>query len=490
MKSIFYFIFIPLLAIILASCSSKPTKDDGQFVTTSKEEDYQRANMQRLLELEQDAIHYKKQLDWVSYVSTATELWSNLEQKEQIVIEYDIWQTIKKIPKQQREELISDYPEEVNLINWLEFVEITEKKLLEQKQQLQDNLIFNPLSDFNKNLTTALISKLTTPYQIKKVAVLLPFSGNYRQVSLQIRNGIIKNRLENHPDLTLSFYDSSNAEQIVETYQTALKEGAEFIIGPIKKETIQALNSAEQITINPKTILTLNESSLPNFTYSSSTEGQQITQKLCSKEYQNVGILTSNKKLDSELALQIANQWQQLTGDSVILKSYPQKRPNLRKALGSLINSDKSAARKNNLRWLLKQDLSFTHRTRQDLDAIVLLGNTKQLAVFQPQFKFFNLKLPVYGSAKITPAKLFNSKANKDLKNIHFPSYPAALYPSSLTSKLEAFGWDSFLIATQQHLFSPNICLNTGMTGKLNRDGLIYDHQYIWAKYNRQGFVE
>ena len=168
----------------------------------------------------------------------------------------------------------------------------------------------------------------------------------------------------------------------------------------------------------------------------------------------------------------------------------PEKKANLRKALASVINEQQSNDRKNNLQWLLRINLSFFPRTRQDLDAVVLLGNTKQLAVFQPQFKFFNLTIPTYSSSKLTPTNLQKNKPNMDLKNISFPTYRAVLINNGLISKLEAFGWDSLTIALNQHLFAPNLCLNSGMSGNLSKDGLVYDRQYIWAKYNQDGIIE
>jgi outer membrane PBP1 activator LpoA protein len=481
MNGSFYLILLGFIIFILSGCSHKPIKIDG---ATQEEKHLQ------LIALESSISSLKLQQDWLAYIDYSTELWTNVDSENKLAIEYEIWQTLKNIPDEQRQELLEENPEKIELTDWLEFVYITELYPIEQKQQLKDSLTFNPHAVFNANLSHSLINQLKSSKKPEHVAVLLPFSGNYKQVSLQIRNGIIKNKLQNNPQLTLSFYDSSNTEQIKEIYQKSIENGADFVIGPIQKETLNLLNSPQQMSVDKQAILTLNENPMPNLTFSSRYEGVQITKKLCSENYKNIAILTSNNNSDADLATQIFRQWKQFSGNNATLKVYPEKKANLRKALASVINEQQSNDRKNNLQWLLRINLSFFPRTRQDLDAVVLLGNTKQLAVFQPQFKFFNLTIPTYSSSKLTPTNLQKNKPNMDLKNISFPTYRAVLINNGLISKLEAFGWDSLTIALNQHLFAPNLCLNSGMSGNLSKDGLVYDRQYIWAKYNQDGIIE
>ena len=488
MKTIFYIIFIALLSLILASCSFAPSKN---LYDISMDKRLSAKEKQKLIIDIEDYINALKDSEsWDEYIDYTTEQWSYLKPDGKIAMEYDIWKTLDKISVEDREEILIDYYDHANLVDWLEFVAITQQSFFTQKQPLKDSLAFNKTAIFNAHLSKHLIKKLSSPKHPKHLAVLLPFTGDYSQVSLQIRNGIIKNKIKNVPETTLSFYDSSNAEQIQNTYRIAINKGADFIIGPIKKEAIDNLFDAEDLDIDYDKILTLNKGLLPSFNYDSLSEGQQITKKLCDENYKNIAILTSNGTKDINLAVEITQKWQALPGKNVSLKAYPRKKPNFRKALGSITNANSSMARKNDIKWLLEEKIHFTPRTRQDLNAIVLIGSTKQLAVFKPQFKFFNLNIPVYGSAKLTPVKFCKTKPNRDLNNLTFPSYPAALIGSNLTSKLEAFGWDSLTIATSQHLFSPNSCLNSGMTGRLTKNGQEYDHKYIWARYNAGGYAE
>lgn len=435
--------------------------------------------------LEQEIFSAQQNEDWEAFLQLSQQLWTRSASDNQLAIEYQIWQALKSIPAAKRDEMMAASDTSNALKGWLEFVQTTQLHPAWQKPALEDIERFNPDALYNQHLTQALVDQLLIPKKIHQVAVLLPLTGPYQSIGLQIRNGIIRNQLQNAPDTQLTFYNTAQTDQIESVYQSAKQNGADRIIGPLQKQNIEQLAKyADQ------SMIALNDvTAIPHFDFISNSEALQIATKLCRKHYRNIGILTSSNPSDSQLAIQISQLWKQEPGHKLTLKTYPAKHPRLREALGSVINETQSQARKNNLRWLLKEKLYFTPRTRQDLDAIVLLGNTQQVAVFQPQFEFFELKLPVYGSSKLTPAKLGSTAPNKDMENVIFPSFRAALIQTNLTSKLEAFGWDSFTLATKQYLLGPKICLNDGMTGRLSREENTFDYQLIWAKYNHKGIA-
>ncbi len=491
-RPLFYLILMSTLAIILSGCETNVAKEDSREKATqlnhaSQSKPNQNNTAKAVSVLEKKIADAKNRQGWDDYVLLSDQLWAQADSANQAAIEYQVWQTLKAIPPVPFLLLKEDPANSVELNDWLAFVKASRQPALSQKQTLQDIALFQPSAIFNSHLNASLQQRLTRNVSPHHIAIFLPFTGPYQKISIQIRNGIIKNQMLHSPNTILSFYNSSQPDQMADIYQTAKTNGADFFIGPVQKESIQALIDAK---IPSDNIITLNENALlPQFPYHSMTEDLQITQKLCQQNFKHIAILTRNTPSNTKLAVNISKRWQQL-GNQLVLQTYPAKRPNLRKALGSVINEKQSEDRKNNLQWAFKEKLFFTPRTRQDLDAIVILGNSRQIAVFRPQFDFFDLTLPVYSSSKLTPNTLHQTKPNKDLAQTIFPSFPAALKPTTLQSKFEAFGWDSLTLANQHALLAPGICLNTGMTGKLSKDGRDYDHQFSWAKYNRQGIIK
>lgn len=424
---------------------------------------------------------------WAEYIQLSRELWTEVDDSNRLAIEFQVWSTFKNLPQTTLQKLQTSSEDNADLQNWLRLVEATQQKAIWQKQALRDLKDFYPTALYAEHLLPELQNKLNHPNTIKNIAVLLPFSGDYANISLQIRNGLLKNHFSTQSDLNIRFYDSSDLSELKQTYLTAVHQGAEWVIGPLRKEAIETL-----VDLKPENLLALNQINNPNikqFNFKSESEAAQITQKLQYHDFKRIGILTSTASSDTNLAQHTLYNWTQTDGNHAVLKSYPTQRPNLRAALGSVINEPESEARKNNLKWLFKEQIHFTPRLRQDLDAIVLIGSTERLAVFKPQFKFFDLNLPTYGSSKLTPAQLKQTPPNKDLSHLIFPTMTAALKETPLKTPFEAFGWDSLTVVLNQENLAPGLCLNKGMTGKLSMQDNLIDHTFIWAQYDRYGYI-
>lgn len=425
---------------------------------------------------------------WSKYIQLSQQLWAQTDAANQLAIEYQVWSTLKALPQAERARLSQQTPTQAPLQDWLALVQATQQRPVWQSQALRDLAEFYPQALYNHHLLPQLQARLAKPRQIKQVAVFLPFSGPYAVISEQIRNGLLKNHFTNYADTQLRFYDSANLDKLAERYQNAVRDGAEWVIGPLTKEAL-----AELAKLRPNNVLALNQPATDTFdyfNYLSATEALQIVQKLHLSGHRRIGVLSSTAASDADLATEIAQYWQQQPEQQVILKTYPAKNPNLREALGNVINETESQARKNNLYWLLRESIEFTPRTRQDLDAIVVVGNNERLSVFKPQFDFFDLKQPLYATSKITPPQLDKTPANPDLSGLIFPTMTAAIYPSPLNTPFEAFGWDSLTLVMNQNKLAPGLCLNNGMTGRLTQNGSAADHLYRWAEYDSTGLAK
>lgn len=497
--------FIPAILILsiflgLNACSTPteplPTQPESPIQLEKAPELSAEESLQRqLAELERNALQAKNNQAWVNFIQFSEQLWLNSDADNQAAIEYQIWQTLKLLSPETLTQLAQQSPE---LSDWIGFTEITQQHPIWQKQRLKDWKDLStdsPHTLYNYHLLPALLNKLNQPKPVSHIAIMLPFTGQYARISQQIRNGILKQYFQKSQSLqqgqlTLRFYDSSDLTQIQSTYQTAMAQGAQWVIGPLRKTAIEQL-----APLAPTHVLALNQvdlDSLWQFNFKSKSEAAQITQQLCQQNYQRIGILSSTSDADTRLAQDILFGWRQRSESqrqTAILKTYPTRNPNLRQALGGLINEKQSQARKNNLSWLFNQGIDFTPRLRQDLDAIVLVGNERQLAVFKPQFEFFDLKLPTYASSKITPTQLSQATPNPDLADLIFPTLPATITASPVETPFEAYGWDSLTLVQNLHRLDSGLCLNNGLMGQLKVQDKQIDHLFSWAKYNAQGKV-
>lgn len=482
----------------LSACSTppKPVPTQPKPLPTEPKTEQPSIDSQqkRLALLERNARLAKSNQAWGEFIAVSQQLWLSSDDSNQAAIEYEIWQTLQQLPSDQLATLAEQAPE---FSDWVAFTEITQQHPIWQKQRLQDWQELNaenPLAIYNHHLLPSLLNKLAHHQPIHHIAIMLPFTGQYASISEQIRNGLLKNYFkqlqQNQPPLQLTFYDSSDLTQIQSLYQTAMELGVDWVIGPLRKTAIEQL-----MPLAPENVLALNQVDIPSiwqFNFKSESEAYQITQQLCQRDYQRIGILSSTMDADTRLAQEILFGWRQQgqnQNQTAILKTYPTRNPNLRDALGSLINEKQSQARQNNLRWLFGENLHFTPRLRQDLDAIVLVGNERRLAVFKPQFEFFDLNLPTYGTSKITPSQLAKTPSNPDLSGLIFPTYPAAVSPAQVDTPFEAYGWDSLTLVQSLDRLDSGLCLNQGLMGQLQVQDRQVDHLFSWARYNARGQV-
>ncbi|MDG4812260.1 penicillin-binding protein activator [Hydrogenovibrio sp. 3SP14C1] len=480
-------IFAVFTVVLLTGCSTTPKQSERLKEIQRGFLDALPKIPSQLNYLESSIQDAKNDQAWQEYIDLSRDLWQEVDDANQLAIEFQVWSTFKNLPQTTLQRLKNNADNNADLQNWLRLVEATQQKAIWQKQALRDLREFYPTALYVEHLLPELQNKLNQPTPIKNIAVLLPFSGEYANISLQIRNGILKNHFSNQSTTHIRFYDSSDLSELKQTYSTAIHQGAEWVIGPLRKEAIETL-----APLKPENLLALNQVNDPNikqFNFKSDSEAFQITQQLQYHDFKRIGILTSTASSDTNLAQHILYNWNEMENNHAVLKTYPTRRPNLREALGSVINEPESEARKNNLKWLFKETIHFTPRLRQDLDSIILIGSTERLAVFKPQFKFFALNLPTYGSSKLTPAQLKQTPPNKDLSHLIFPTMTAAMKETPLKTPFEAFGWDSLTVVLNQQDLAPGVCLNSGMTGRLSMQDNIIDHTFIWAQYDRYGYI-
>jgi len=470
----------------LVSCSAPApkiveAKPDIVLAPISKKS----ASELRIEKLEMSIRQAQKAQNWTQYLKLSEQLWQLGNPENQLAVEYTVWQTLsKQFNTPPKIELLANsrVPE---LESWAGLLNAMQQPGLFKRQALQDLSVFEDDALYQNHLLETLQWRLKTQQSVRKIGVLLPFKGKYQDVSYKIRNGLLKAYMVSDQSITLKFYDSSNLESVLSQYQLAKQEGADLVIGPLTKEAIAQLEGQ-----NIRDLIALNSSddtSFKSFNFRTQTEGIQITQQLEKNDFSRIGILSSENTRDMSTAQALMSQWLMDETHHATLTPYSLEKLNLRKALGGLINEEQSQTRYNNLRWLLGAKLEFFPRTRKDLQAIVLIGKAEQVAVFHPQFEFFQLELPVYATSNLTPTDIQNIETNKDLGKVIFPTIPAVFSPNALSTELEAFGWDSFVLASQLGNLAPNLCLNQGQSGILFLDGQEVDKKLIWAQYSANG---
>ena len=339
----------------------------------------------------------------------------------------------------------------------------------------------------------------------EQIALLLPLTGKFQKASETIRDGFISSWLNNSTERPkIQVYDTSSTD-VTQVYQTAVSEGANVIVGPLKKENVNVLaRSPELITT---TTLLLNyldkedaeEASKTNpllyqYGLSPEQEAKQIAEQAQLQGYKTALIITPNSNWGARLSQSFKARFEELGGIVLENSNYDSNEKNYDSAVKSLLNTDISRKRANTLRDTLQLNIESETRARQDADMIFMGAIHPHAKLILPHIYFQRARnIPIIATSNI---HIFTSNPEDyvDMNNIQFTDIPWLLdndptfeqsksifnsywsNASTTTHRLFALGHDSYLVINKftEMMSNPDYFVK-GATGtlKLKTDNTI-----------------
>ena len=339
-----------------------------------------------------------------------------------------------------------------------------------------------------------------------KIAVLLPLSGKYKNIAKSIQQGMIaalyKNNLSKQE---LMFFDTgSQGERFSYAWYGAIEAGAEFVIGPLEKNSIAQLT---QFNSSSVPVLLLNQLESPDNSYgfyqfplSQADEVRNVAVRLIAENNKRIMLLAPESQKGRFLAKTFEDDLNELGGQIVSYAFYPESTHDYSREIKAALGLHESLIRARTLQSIISTPLVNTPQIRPDIDAIFILAKPKQARLIKPQLKFFQAeKVPVYSTPQIL-SSIVDTALDKDLNGIKFPQSAFIIEPQSLQSVLNfdvskidsnkkyfAFGYDAVSLYPRlewmQRLPSQKL---QGMSGQLSVDGKGMVHRDLaWAQFKR-----
>lgn len=344
----------------------------------------------------------------------------------------------------------------------------------------------------------------TTSFQ--KIAVLLPLTGRYKTISNAIQQGMIAalDAVED-ADTELQFFDTGSAgESFAGAWYSATESGAEFVIGPLEKNSVEQLKSMNSVTM-PTLILNHLESEQNNlgvyqFPLLAQDEAKSIAKRLIGEGKRRVLLLAPDTDSGKELAAIFQNEYSFGAGRVMNQAFYQPVGNDFSNELKSLLGLLESQARIRRLQSILGTELKAEPQIRPDIDAIVLFANAKLARLMKPQLKFFKAEnVPVYSTSQIFTGKV-NPQKDKDLNGIRFSQSRFVTDSSAfddmlgfeaglldLNKKFFAFGYDAVLLSSKlDWMFRQSGRELLGLSGQLSMDSQGMIHRDVsWAQFSQ-----
>lgn len=455
---------------------------------------------------------YKKVNHPIEYVKQLSKLSQYYPFAQRAEINDKIWHELQALPT----DIVALYTQEKNapiFSGWMQLAYIVKhyaispSELIRYLSQWQKQ---NPNHPAAEQLPSELEKALNTqPYRPQQIAVLLPMSGPKAEIANPIEQGILSSYFHgSNKDLQIKFYDS--AIDVVQAYEKAINDGAEFVIGPLLPSNLNKILQYQNETgqIIPQLFLNKAEKFTSSdsqyyFSLSPQEEASDAASKLFNDNVKHPLLLVSSDATGRRMADSFNETWVKLTGEKAEVHFY-QSGDRMKLAVQQAMGVKDSLERINKIKKLLGDDIKADFRSRRDIDAIYMIAGPRDLSLLKPfidvNFSVFAEPVPLYTSSRGRLARNTGKNA-LELNNITISDIPWLMKPSlenqqiaklwpnwnNSQKRLFAMGYDSYQLIerlAQMRAFSGYQF--KGRTGNLivQPNGVINRH-LTWGKYTK-----
>ena len=363
-----------------------------------------------------------------------------------------------------------------------------------------------------------------------RIALFLPFSGLLANAGETVRDGFLSAYFVSGAASrqSIHIYDTATVP-VAALYQQALEDGADAIVGPLSRE-----NAADMWALDPTVpTLTLNtvaardrgRSHPIRFALTVEDEARAIAKRVVADGRRRVIVLRSGENwtaraftaLSEHLAsgsptrLSTGSRLErqgdgpadmtpvatQLVRSGVFLAG-----ADVTSVVGETLLIEASKQRHLGVERMAGEDVEFTPRRREDVDAVIVLIEGGQLASLKPALAFhFASELPIYASSQAGR----DVPNREDLELVRICDMPWRLYPPQMKAEMRqafpnnrgtadalfAFGLDAYRLVNQMsRLTASSDSRIMGSTGilQLAPDGVIR-REPVWALVEHGRFV-
>jgi outer membrane PBP1 activator LpoA protein len=354
----------------------------------------------------------------------------------------------------------------------------------------------------------ALPNELILDYP-KQIALLLPLSGRTARAGHAVQNGFMGayfSAIEGlNNDQSIRVYDVNTEGGASAAYETAVADGAQFVIGPLLRNSV--VNLANDILV-PVPVLTLNylpdemlsPPGLYQFALAPEDEARSAALRAISDGHTRGVALVPNNDWGRRVLSSFANEFESLGGTLVDQRNYTPASQDHSNTIEDLMALSGSVRRYQRLRANIGAPLQFDPRRRQDTEFIFLAADAPAGRLLKSQLKFhYSGNIPAYSTSSINA---LDSRSNSDLNGIMFTDTPWIISPHSWIEhlpaiyqeyfpderrlgRLHAMGYDAYqLIAGLSAARTGDMQEIYGATGRLylDSDGRVR-RRLAWAQF-------
>jgi hypothetical protein len=350
------------------------------------------------------------------------------------------------------------------------------------------------------------------PYDVKRLAVLLPQSGNSERLGAALKNGILA-ALDTLPIEQVYFIDEMLSSEEIESQLSRLN--VDFVIGPLLKNNVEKVRNAQLLQSRPTLFLNTDDANNSNpdhfyFALNPEHEVDQALRVFLHKGFQKPMVLAPQNASGQRLAERFKTQWSLFSESKPEIGFYTDSK-NMAEVVATLLEVDASKNRIKDIKSLFKEEIDSETRSRADIDAIYILGDSTETRLLKPYLDVnvstFAKRIPLFATSR-SYSKRINITDKGDLEELYFTDQPwmipgteqrqlrdtyDALWPeqADIEQRLFSMAYDAVhVIGELKQLANIPGREFVGLSGRLR---LQSSNQFIrslsWAQYKAQSIV-
>lgn len=342
-----------------------------------------------------------------------------------------------------------------------------------------------------------------------QIALLLPLSGDNASAGMAVQNGFFGAYFSTASELDnaqqVAVYDTGGNGGASRAYAEAIANGAEFVVGPLLRDSVVAVANEGML---PIPVLALNylpdeipaPPGLYQFALSPEDEAASAARRAIADGHRRALALVPNNDWGTRLLQSFAREFEAAGGTLLEAQDYQSSSQDFSYEIESLMLLTQSVQRYQRLRANIGGPLQFDPRRREDAEFIFLAATAPAARLLKSQLKFhYAGDLPVYSTSRIHS---MDGRSNADLNGVMFADTPWVIAPHTWIAnlpdlyaeywpaerrmgRLHALGYDAYnLVAALFASRFDDMAEIDGATGVLylDADGRVH-RQLAWARF-------
>lgn len=360
---------------------------------------------------------------------------------------------------------------------------------------LSDNEWLGSTDDTPKKPVTKQATVVQTGKRPTHLAVLLPERGAFASSASSVKAGILQAKQQDHAgaQVAIRFYDTENGVSIANTYNQAVKDGADFVIGPLTKEKVTQLLYSASISV-PTLALNYTDARRPARFYEiglmPEDEVAQMVTEARKKGLSRALLIAPQSAFGSRLTKPLVAAWQ-AKGGQIVDTLYFTPQTNFTDAIPRLlhvdVNRDKSLMKNSDRNKTLLEN-----QRRHDFDVIFIVTKPAEARAVLPLLRYFYVNdVAIYAPSSVYAEP--DPVSDVDLNGAFVCDMPASQlsdHAPAPNHRLHALGQDAYLISQSMSQLEQNAAFSLpGETGELSLTSNKQIHREVVCGVMRNGYL-